>query len=636
MKNSPIPNTLLKKEDEKMNKLSISFTLGKQSKPNQVNIKHNNREFVAKNVNSDKIKDNVTYIAQDVTEAYEQLFGEALEEYNEKQTRADRKIENYYEHIEKSKREEAFYEAVVQYGDVETAPCGSETGEKCKQMLDIYFKEFKKQNPNLYVFNAVLHMDEASPHLHIDFIPFYTKGRTKSLSKGVSMRAALDEEGFTATNGKINRLVAWEERERQTMEKVLNAYNFVRDDKNTKHRHMDVETYKSYKDDMKILSRFKEKLNATSQEIQANDFKRKIFALENENRNLKEQKHSPYKAFYYSSPEKQAFVQAELDKLGIPYRETDNGFEAQEFFVDSIRKIEKDFKAPNTTAREKLRNDIDRLLMQSNSFDEFILRLQKEKYEVKRGKYIAVKPQYGTNFIRLKSLGEQYSEYALTNRLNAKKKYEHNLNEKINETPKEETSKLIVLKTMQFYTVSFAKGGLPMRKRNKQRPYAWTNDSELDKLTELNERINTGATIDSLKKEFEALEYTVSEKENELAKSKKDLKAFYDLKEKIEIIFENKKSDKFTRAEAEKTLKIYPSITRNNYKNIDTLIDNEIQAQAQIERDLKIENENLKSTSDLLSTAEKVFGGTYVQSLVGDERQRRESDIIPNGFKSVN
>lgn len=619
-----------------MNKLSISFTLGKASKPNQVNLNHNNREFVAKNVNSDRIKDNVTYISQDVTEAYEQLFGKALEEYNSKQTRADRKIENYYEHIKKSKREEAYYEAIVQYGDVETAPCGSTNGEKCKQMLDTYFKEFKKQNPNLYVFNAVLHMDEASPHIHIDFIPYYTNGRVKGLSKGVSMKAALIEEGFNPQNNKINQLVAWEERERKTMEKILNANNFVRDEKRTKHRHMDVETYKSYKEDMKIMSRFKKKLNVTSQEIQENDFKRKIFALENENKNLKTQKYSPYKAFYYSSPEKQSFVQAELDKFGIPYRETENGFEAQEYYAEQIRKIEKEFKAPNPTAREKLRNDIDRLLMQSSNFDELILKLQKEKYQVKRGKYIAVKPQYGTNFIRLKSLGEQYNEYALKNRLNAKKKYENNLSEKINTTPKSESLQLIVLKTMQFYTVSFAKGGLPMRKREKKKPYSWTNDSELDKLTALNQKINSGMTIENLKKEFETLEYTVSEKENELAKSKKDLKTFYDLKEKIEVFFENKKSDKFTREDAEKTLKIYPNITRNNYKNIDTLIDNELQTQAQIECDLKIENENLKNTSDLLSVAEKVFGGTYVQSLVGDERQRRESDIIPNGFKSVN
>lgn len=44
-----------KKENEKMEKLSISFTLGKASKPNQVNLKYNNREFIAKNVNFDKI-----------------------------------------------------------------------------------------------------------------------------------------------------------------------------------------------------------------------------------------------------------------------------------------------------------------------------------------------------------------------------------------------------------------------------------------------------------------------------------------------------------------------------------------------------------------------------------------------------
>lgn len=97
-------------------------------------------------------------------------------------------IPDYYLHIAESKREEAFYEIVVQFGDCETAPCGSERGDLAKQMLQSYMRDFQRRNPNLFVFNAVLHLNEASPHLHIDFIPFYTKGRKNGLSKGVSMK----------------------------------------------------------------------------------------------------------------------------------------------------------------------------------------------------------------------------------------------------------------------------------------------------------------------------------------------------------------------------------------------------------------------------------------------------------------
>ena len=157
-----------------MEKFSISFTLGKAASLHGANVKHNNRKFTAANVDEKRIADNIIFKQQDVRDAYHQLFDQALQEYNAKQTRRDRVIPDYYLHMAESKREEAFYEIVVQFGDCETAPCGSERGNQVKQMLESYMRDFQRRNPNLFVFNAVLHMDEASPHLHIDFIPFYT------------------------------------------------------------------------------------------------------------------------------------------------------------------------------------------------------------------------------------------------------------------------------------------------------------------------------------------------------------------------------------------------------------------------------------------------------------------------------
>ena len=104
-----------------MSKLSISFTLGKASMPHEANIEHNNREFIANNVNKSKISENITYIKQDIQQAYQQLFGESLAEYNANQTRRDRIISDYFKHISKSKREEAFYEIIVQFGDSKSA-----------------------------------------------------------------------------------------------------------------------------------------------------------------------------------------------------------------------------------------------------------------------------------------------------------------------------------------------------------------------------------------------------------------------------------------------------------------------------------------------------------------------------------
>ena len=255
--------------------------------------------------------------------------------------------------------------------------------------------------------------------------------------------------------------------------------------------------------------------------------------------------------------------------------------------------------------------------MQSASVDELLEKLRKQKYEIKHGKYLAVKSPDSKNFVRLKSLGEYYSEYALRNRINAKKKYESEIEKKIN-SAKKESSEIIILQTIKLYTIAFSNGVLPTKKREKSKPFSWNNDSELDKILELNNKINSEATLKSLHKDFENSENSVSEKEKILNKSKSDLKLFYELKEKIEIVFGNKKSEIFTYQQAESTLKKYPNINISNYKNVDKLISNEIENVRQAEENLEIEKEKLKKSADIFSMAEKVFGGTYVQSLVGE------------------
>lgn len=622
-----------------MSNLSISFTLGKASIQHRANVEHNNREFIAKNIDAKRTYENITYVKQDVREAYKELFGKAVEEYNQNQKQKCRKISDYYQHIADGKREEAFYEIVVQFGDSQTCPCGSENAKLTQRMLDEYIRSFRQRNPNLHIFNAVLHMDEATPHLHIDFIPFYTQGRKNGLSKGVSMKAALDEQGFCAKNFKQNRLVAWEESERIYMEELLNQHGFAREDKNAKYAHQTVEEFKKTQDEKKMISSLRKVKHISDAELSAGhvqQLKTKLLSLERKNEILEQQKQSPYKSFYYASPDKQSFVQAKLDELKIPYREAENGFESQECYVEQIRNIEKLYQTPRSSAREKLRQDIDRLLMQSKNFDELLDKLKKENYTVKTGKYISVKSAKGGQFIRLKSLGEFYSEYALKNRIRAKLKYEHELVKKINtekaKRPADAPS-VIVLRTIQFYTITFSKGVLPMRKRDIEKPFSWTNDSELDKLLELNQKINSGATLKTLRKEFSDLEKSVSEKEKQTEKTKSDLKSFYDLKEQIQIVFERKKSKIFSLEQARQALQTYPNITQENYHNVDILIDSETETLQKEEADYQAEKEKLEKADKILSMAEKVMGGTYVQSLVSAERDRRESKYVPNGLK---
>ena len=94
-----------------MDAYSISFTLGKASNPHGANLRHNNRKFLAPNIDPSRTEQNVTYVRQDVREAYHQLFDQAVQEYNARQYRKDRVINDYYEQIASGKREEAFYEA---------------------------------------------------------------------------------------------------------------------------------------------------------------------------------------------------------------------------------------------------------------------------------------------------------------------------------------------------------------------------------------------------------------------------------------------------------------------------------------------------------------------------------------------
>lgn len=169
-------------------KRTISFMTGKGS------LKHNSRKFHAKNTDPNRTHWNVEYCNEDIKDVYHELFDEALKRYNDKQTRKDRKIDDYYEKIRSGKQEKLFHEVILQIGDKDNM--GSETmeGQLAAKILDEYMKGFQERNPTLRVFAAHLHLDEATPHLHIDFIP-YVIGSKRGLDTRVSLKQALSENG---------------------------------------------------------------------------------------------------------------------------------------------------------------------------------------------------------------------------------------------------------------------------------------------------------------------------------------------------------------------------------------------------------------------------------------------------------
>ncbi|XME01833.1 plasmid recombination protein [Lachnospiraceae bacterium C1.1] len=194
---------------------TLSFVVGKGS------LTHNNREFVAENVDRDRIKLDEFYNKEPLKDAYRKLFGLAVDEYNASQKRKDRQINDYITKIKNSKNhEKVFYENVVQIGRMTDFGVVDENGKltenaiKAKEVLEEYVRTFQERNPNLYLFNAVLHMDEATPHLHLDYIPI-AHGYKTGMKTRNSLTKALQEMGIPKAISKMeNETVYWQRRER--------------------------------------------------------------------------------------------------------------------------------------------------------------------------------------------------------------------------------------------------------------------------------------------------------------------------------------------------------------------------------------------------------------------------------------
>ena len=189
-------------------KRTISAMRGKGS------LSHNSRQFIAENVDSSRTPLNVEYRNEDIRTVYHELFDDALARYNENQTRRDRVIDDYYEKIRTGKQEKLFEELIIQIGNKDDMNASSENGQLARQMLDEYMQSFQQRNPTLRVFSAHLHMDEATPHLHIDFIPF-TTGSKRGLETRVSLKKALEALGFMGGTKSHTELNQWIESEKQ-------------------------------------------------------------------------------------------------------------------------------------------------------------------------------------------------------------------------------------------------------------------------------------------------------------------------------------------------------------------------------------------------------------------------------------
>ena len=239
---------------------SISIELGKGA------LKHNSRIFNTPNTNPERSHLNKEYINDDIKNVYHELFDEAVERYNSKQTRNDRKVKNYYEKICNGKQEKPFHEIVVQIGNKNDFGIGKQITGLAEKALDNYVSTFQKRNPYLRVFSAHMHLDEATPHLHIDFVPF-TTGSKRGLDTRVSLKQALANQGFVGNGREETEWALWVNSEKESLAESMLNFNIEWENQHTSREHLSVLDYKK-KERQKEVIQLEEKVDMLKNEIE--------------------------------------------------------------------------------------------------------------------------------------------------------------------------------------------------------------------------------------------------------------------------------------------------------------------------------------------------------------------------------
>lgn len=241
-------------------KRTISAMVGKGS------VTHNSRSFTAENVDSERTHLNIDYCNEPIKKVYHEMFDDALAKYNAKQKRKDRVIPNYYEKIRTGRQEKPFHEVIFQIGNKEDMSATGNHAELARTILDEYYQGFQKRNPYLRVFSAHLHMDEATPHLHIDFVPF-TTGSKRGLETRVSLKKALLHQGFEGQGRDDNELNRWILSEKKVLAQIMERHGIEWEQKGTHEQHLTVLDFKK-QERLKELAKLEKQIDDKKLEVE--------------------------------------------------------------------------------------------------------------------------------------------------------------------------------------------------------------------------------------------------------------------------------------------------------------------------------------------------------------------------------
>lgn len=611
-------------------------------------LEHNNRDFIAKNVVRERVPDNITYKKENLREKYHELFDDALKEYNAN-IRADRRIPDYYSHIEKSKQEKLFFEIVVQIGEKDNCGIDAEHFEEAKKMLDEYMKAFEERNPNMKVFNAVMHLDEATPHLHIDFVPV-CHNQTRGLSTRVSLKKALEEQGISAKSKKLSEWQGWAEAEKKQLNEILRKHGFSQAIKGAHYAHMSVDEYKESRKELEKLNKHinelkqKPDVEITQEEIKMiknqNDFMRSEIVKRDEKiRILSKKAGARFVPFEVYSPDKMQFITDELQRSNIQFVEESNTLYIPDWATKNCCAIAAKYQFPSksTGIHDEIKLDIDTLVYSCENFPQLLDKLREKGYEIKEGKYLAVKSPNAQRFVRLKTLGEDYLPQNIEKRIADRDKFPKQVqarSAKANETEQRFystiTQTVIAVRTFMFRP----------QKTNPKKIYSFENDKEINHLSQqlLTMRDFNLNSRDDI---YEAAERSQKKIDDTLAQIRKLTEDMPTLKSDIaqlKFYFSARQnnSDAMNQvrlAAAKEVANKYGITGAEEIENLETRLRLSPTYISSLKNEVSEEQMKLSRISDLVHTYEKIIEGNYIDNLVAAERERRQREEKPEEKK---
>lgn len=290
-------------------KASMSITKGAGS------LNHNRRKFIAENVDIARVKDDIILIDRDIKMVYEEVFGEALKKYNAKQKRKDRIIKSYYDKIFRSKQEKPFYELIIQLGNKYNS---KELNEIAPDILIDLVNLIMNKYPNIIIIGAYIHNDEATPHLHLDYIPI-AHSKSRGLELKNSHNLAMKEMGYSCYSD-------WRDDLMNDLISISKDYGIEREIMNNDNKHLSV---KEYKEVMQKIDVAQNHLQILENEI--NEKYEDIAELDNEIN-----KRETYEPYWQRIVSKIIYWIENVLKIKIPFIKynNDNTYEINENVLD--------------------------------------------------------------------------------------------------------------------------------------------------------------------------------------------------------------------------------------------------------------------------------------------------------------